>query len=153
MARRAGQAAEEEAIAAVYRQHSAALRSFVTHLTGDEELAKDIVEETVLRAWRNLGSFGPGGEVPRPWLFTVARNLVIDEQRRRKSRPESSGTGPDGRGPGGDGLGQGSAPAGQPVAVDETAALLHIPAGTVKSRTYYALRSLRLALEEMGFLS
>ena len=36
--------------------------------------------------------------------------------------------------------------------VDETAAALHIPPGTVKSRTYYALRALRATLEEMGYL-
>jgi RNA polymerase sigma-70 factor (ECF subfamily) len=110
----------------------------------------------------------------RAWLFTVARNIVIDEWRTKRSQSEVSVPDvPDGAGEAdrtdqvllswmvADALDRLSAEhravlvecyyRGLPVA--EAAERLGVPTGTVKSRTHYALRALRLALEEMGVVA
>ena len=107
----------------------------------------------------------------RAWLFTVARNIVIDEWRTRRPQPSSPVAEVPERGDEDDRtdrllLSWVVADAltrlseehravllecyyrGRPVA--EAARRLGVPEGTVKSRTHYALRALRLALEEMG---
>ena len=67
-------------------EHAEALLAYVQRLVhGDRQLAEDIVQETLLRAWRHAGSVPP--ESRRPWLFVTARHLVIDAYRARRSRP------------------------------------------------------------------
>jgi RNA polymerase sigma-70 factor (ECF subfamily) len=167
-----GAVADEQLIRALYAEHGGPLLGYVQRLTsGDRQSAEDIVQETLLRAWRNPGALA--GRPVRPWLFTVARNLVVDTYRARRARPVEVGdperlaaawaTGDDAD----------RALESWTVAdamstlrpdhrqvlvqtyylgrsVSEAAAALGIPAGTVKSRTYYALRALKLALEERG---
>jgi RNA polymerase sigma-70 factor (ECF subfamily) len=65
------------------------VRAYARGLTRDHSLADDVVQETLLRAWRHRGLLvdmqGADGEGPvRGWLFTVARNVVVDEVRRRR---------------------------------------------------------------------
>src|SRR5689334_21911395 len=68
--------------------HGASLRRYVLALTsGHRQAAEDVVQETLLRAWRHLDVVSAELDRGRRWLFTVARRLVIDEARRRKSRP------------------------------------------------------------------
>ena len=85
-----------EDLAVVMRQlhdeHAAALWAFCLHLTGnDRARAEDVAQETLLRAWRNAAVLEESRGSVRSWLFTVARNIVIDEWRskrpRRRSRP------------------------------------------------------------------
>src|SRR3990172_9409827 len=73
---------------ALHDEHAPDLRRFVTRLTGDVQLAHDVVQETLLRAWKRPGHLLDDDSSPRAWLFTVARNLVIDEQRSARSRRE-----------------------------------------------------------------
>jgi RNA polymerase sigma-70 factor, ECF subfamily len=73
----------------VYETHSGALRRFLMRLTaGEREFAEDLLQETLLRAWRNVDALPSGPELCRPWLFTVARHAFIDATRRRKVRAE-----------------------------------------------------------------
>lgn len=60
----------------LYEEHADALWRYAPKLTGDAAAAEDVVQEMLLRAWRHR----PNGSA-RAWLFTVARNLVIDERR------------------------------------------------------------------------
>src|ERR1700761_4299454 len=76
-----------EFIRSVYAEHGAALLGHVTRLTGDRGKAEDIVQETVLRAWRHAGRLDADERPLRPWLFTVASRLVVDDHRARGSRP------------------------------------------------------------------
>ena len=53
--------------------------------------AEDIVQETLLRAWRNLDRLDENAGPVRPWLFTVAQHLAIDAHRARRARPPEVG--------------------------------------------------------------
>jgi RNA polymerase sigma-70 factor (ECF subfamily) len=109
----------------LHDDHAAVLWGYCLRLTGhDRARAEDVVQETLLRAWRHRSILDNPPAAVRSWLFTVARNIVIDEWRSRRHNSELS--------------------------VAEAARVLGVPEGTVKSRTHYALRALRLSLEEMG---
>ena len=169
-ARKGGE--DEALLASLYEEHAAAVLTFVLRLNGgDRQAAEDTVQETLLRAWRNAAGLRAYDGPVRPWLFTVARRIVIDEHRRASVRPtmvrdealEFMAEKDDidrrlNALPVADALGRLS-PAHRAVIVElyyrgskveEAADTLGIPAGTVKSRAYYALRALRLALEEQG---
>lgn len=154
----------------LYAEHGTALYGYALRLTGgDRAWAQDVVQEVLLRAWRHPQVLA-GGPI-RGWLHTVARNLVIDQWRARQVRPEVLSDPPE---PGvSDGTDEAVqswlvadalrrlSPDHRQVLVEcyylghstaEAAERLGIPAGTVKSRSHYALRALRLALEEMGVI-
>ena len=77
-----------ELLRALPDEHSGALTRFVYHLTGDSALAQDVVQETLLRAWKHPDILERSTGSARAWLFTVARNLVIDERRSAHHRHE-----------------------------------------------------------------
>lgn len=160
----------DERLNALYRLHSRPLLNYLVRLTlGDRRQAEDILQETYLRAWRFLRQHDGNVEVMRPWLYTVARRVLIDAGRKRKARPTEVIVTDLRQIPGSD----------DPIerllvghtvrdglktlrfehrtvlvesyyrnkSVREIAAMLDIPEGTVKSRTYYALRALRSAVD------
>ena len=162
---------EADQIQALHDEHVHALWRFALTLTGgDRQRAEDVVQETLLRAWRSSAQLGASHGATRAWLYTVARRLVIDEWRTARSRHEVLQEAPDSVSVQdetdrvlqswvvADALRRLSPPHRQ-VLVEcfyggcttaEAARRLGIPEGTVKSRTHYALRALRLVLEEMG---
>ncbi len=134
---------------------------------GNASKAEDVVQETMLRAWRHLDALDEARGSQRTWLFTVARRIAIDEWRSRPERIEYP-----------------TDVVPELIAEDTidravqcwtvTAALnrlsrehrsaLHacyfhgrsvreaarefgVPEGTVKSRLYYGLRAMRVVLE------
>ena len=167
--------AEDEALRLLYEQHASPLLSYALRLTGgDRGRSEDIVQETLLRAWRHPEALDPDRGPVRSWLFTVARNVAVDAHRARRARPTEVGDEALALVPGVDEIEQALdtwlvadalatlSPDHRAVVVEtyyrgrsvaEAAAVLGIPAGTVKSRTFYALRALRLALEERGVTS
>ena len=78
----------------LYDEHAAALWRYALRLTGDQARAEDVVQETLLRAWRHPEVTDEVERSARAWLFTVARNLIIDERRSARYRNESGHTRP-----------------------------------------------------------
>jgi RNA polymerase sigma-70 factor, ECF subfamily len=157
----------------LHGQSGPALWRFAMRLTGgDRARAEDVVQETLLRAWRSSRVLEADPDARQAWLFTVARNLVIDEWRSSRSRlevPTAELPEPGTRDQTDDALQTWLVAEAlhrlsrdhrqvlvecyyQGRSVAEAADRLGIPAGTVKSRTHYALRALRLVLQEMGVM-
>ena len=156
----------------LYADHFAAVARYACGLLSDRQAGEDVAQETVLRAWRNAHLLVPDSGSVRRWLLRVAHNIAVDKIRARRARPaevaESAAlTAADDK----DHAEQVVTTAfvrsaleelsqdhravlrevyfnGRTVA--ETAIVLDIPAGTVKSRVYYALRTLRLHLQSQA---
>src|SRR5215212_577954 len=65
------------------------LRAFGISLTGDVDRADDLVQDTLMRAWKNVDRFEPGTNL-NAWLFTILRNLFHSEYRKRKREVEDA---------------------------------------------------------------
>jgi RNA polymerase sigma-70 factor, ECF subfamily len=163
---------DAELLRALHDQHAHALWSYVVGLTnGDRGRAQDVVQETLLRAWRNPAVLEQAGGSGRSWLFTVAKRIVIDEWRSARRRPQvvtdqipEAAVVEDTQQQTVDrqlvltALRTLSTEHRQVLlecyfrgaSVAEAAETLGVPPGTVKSRTHYALHALREAIEEMG---
>ncbi|MBM7772818.1 RNA polymerase sigma-70 factor (ECF subfamily) [Actinokineospora baliensis] len=161
---------DDEFVRELYSRYRRPLLGYVLRAVGgDHQRAEDVVQETLLRAWRHAGSLE--ADKAGPWLYTVAKNLVISGYRRQSARvaevPIDGADWPRS----GDEFEQ--VLQGWQVAeamralsrdhraviaelfyrrrtVAEAAKVLGVPPGTVKSRSFYALRALRDALEERG---
>jgi RNA polymerase sigma-70 factor, ECF subfamily len=159
---------------ALYQAHLQPVHAYLLARTRDPELARDLAQETFLRAWRNIAEVG-GLETgrQRAWLVAVARNLVID--RGRRARTERAATERAGRLPEAAGAADpadqaqlardvaavdraiASLPEEQRVLLslqvmggltsNEIGELLGQPAGTVRYRLNQVRRQLRTALE------
>lgn len=162
---------DSDPLRALYDKYANALWSYVVRLNGGDRVkAQDVVQETMLRAWRNPAVLEWADGSQRGWLFTVARRIVIDEWRSTRGHPELLT----------DQVSE------QPVddtaqqTVDhqfvlaalrtlstehrrvllecyfrgastaEAARILSVPPGTIKSRIHYALHALRRSLDEMA---
>jgi RNA polymerase sigma-70 factor (ECF subfamily) len=168
-------APDEAMMRALYQEHSGPLLGYVMRLVGgDRHRAEDVVQETLVRAWHNAEQLKPGTGSLRPWLVTVARRIVIDGHRSRQARPAEVDAGHLEFIPAEDEFDKtlrmmtisdamaALSPAHREIlnetyykgrTVNEAAEALGLPAGTVRSRVFYALRSLKLALEERGVTS
>jgi RNA polymerase sigma-70 factor (ECF subfamily) len=161
---------DEARLTALYDAHAGPVWRYVVRLTGDRAGADDVVQETLLRAWRTPKILAQDPSTTRAWMITVARRIVIDEARSAKRRHErpvaelpETATGDDT-----DRLFDAilieEALASlstehravivkayyRGLSIAQTATELGIPDGTVKSRLHYGLRALRLALQERG---
>jgi RNA polymerase sigma-70 factor (ECF subfamily) len=81
--------ADQRAFAALYQSQAPALRRFVQKRLFRVDHVEDIVQQTFLRLHGVRDSYR-SGEPVRPWLCTIAANLVRDHLRRQQRRPEVS---------------------------------------------------------------
>ncbi len=162
--------AASESMNELWRIHGTVLMRFALKLTlGDSHRAQDIVQETLLRAWRHPEVVDGRAEVIRSWLFTVTRHVAIDMWRTQSRHDDIIEEQPTDRPNPVEPIEQAMTamhvraalaqltPEHRQVIVEvyylgrsvaEIAQLLNIPEGTVKSRTYYGLRHLKGLLEE-----
>ncbi|HWS31769.1 MAG TPA: sigma-70 family RNA polymerase sigma factor [Actinoplanes sp.] len=160
----------DERMRDLHETHAEALLRFLLKLClGEKPLAEDLLQETMMRAWRNIDGIAEDRETQRRWLFTVARRVAIDAARARKVRPTEVCVLDLTRMPADEGDQAESVIAVRTVrtampkisaehrtvliglyfrglSTGEIAARLGIPEGTVKSRAHYALRALRNAI-------
>ena len=161
-----------DAMRALYRAFSGELYGFTLNALGERGIAEEVVQEVFTRAWRHAERYDPERASVRTWLYQIARHAIIDARRRAAVRPGLPLHEP---GPGSEPVGESveQAMLGWQVAMAlerlspdhrqmirlahvqgltmrEIAEHTDLPVGTVKSRTWYALRQLRLVLEEMG---
>lgn len=155
----------------LYRRYAAELFGFASNALGDREQAEEVVQDVFAQLWRHAGEYDHRRASVRTWLYAIARNRIVDAHRRAAARPKHADEGSL------DGAAEIDASLDQAVlrwqvtaalsrlspAHREVIRLAHyggltmreiaertgIPLGTVKSRTSYALRSLRLILDEM----
>ena len=80
--------AQTAMMCALYSEHAAALWRYAVRLTGDRSRAEDVVQETLIRAWQHPEVTARDEGSARAWLYTVARNIIIDERRSARFRKE-----------------------------------------------------------------
>jgi RNA polymerase sigma-70 factor (ECF subfamily) len=161
---------KEAALQALHDRHAAELWRFAMRLTSDRELAEDVVQEVLLKAWKDPGLGHRDEGAARAWLFTATRNLVIDRWRSASARHELRSSEPPERAEAdatslvldrwliAEALSGLSAEHRAVIgaayyegrSVADISTRLQIPEGTVKSRLHYGLRTLRLILQEKG---
>jgi RNA polymerase sigma-70 factor, ECF subfamily len=155
-----------EFISALYTDNGPFVLRYVTGLLKDRCLAEDVVQETMVRAWRHCAEFSEEKGSVRGWLIKVAHNIAMDKIRMRRSRPaevaeEAAGAAVEDHADAVvtavqvrqalDRLSPGHRDVIEQIYLHgctarEAAARLGIPEGTAFSRTYYALRMLRAQL-------
>jgi RNA polymerase sigma-70 factor (ECF subfamily) len=164
--------ASNDGVRAVYAAHGPELYRFALRSLGDRGLAEEAVQETFVRAWQAAGRFDDRLGSLRTWLFAIVRNVVVDLARARSVRPALARD---------DGnvvvvlddeidrvlVAWQVEDALQRLTEEHRFALVEVhykgrayhevagdvgvPVGTMKSRVYYALKAMRLALEELGW--
>ena len=164
---------DRRALAALYDRYARALYAFGHRRLGDRGLAEELVQQVLLRVWRRARDYDPTRGSVRTWVLAIARNCCVDLHRRRLRSPRTEPLDDrDDVDPGEDlerllraevvraALGRLSDEHRRVLELvyfrgftqAEAAERLGLPLGTVKSRTFYALKALRLGLEELGEL-
>ena len=159
---------DEEMARAVFAEHGRAMQLYATRLLGDRALAEDVVQEALIRIWRHPEVLTNGQGSVRGWLLTAVRNIVISRVRARDARPREVAESPVHPASVDDHSSAVVASVTVHAALDalspehrtvieevylrgrdldEVAASLGVPKGTVKSRSHYALRALRKAMQ------
>lgn len=165
----------DQDVGRLHERWAGPLYVFALRLVGDRESAEEVVQDTLVKLWRSADRFDPQQGSVETWVFTIARNCATDRLRRRSARPGTPAPLEDApEVPSaaevdrvleawvlGEAL-QDLSPEHREAIVEvhyrgrtvrETAELLDLPEGTVKSRVYYGLRNLRLHLEERGVVA
>ena len=150
---RAAAAGDEQAFTTLMRDAQPHVWRFVRHLLGDDDMAADVTQETFIRVHRSLSRFRFDARFST-WLFQIARNATVDEQRRmgRRQRIAAAVRRPEARSDGSLGTELKAALASLSPRLREAfvlvevfglryqdaAEVLDVPDGTVKSRVFRA---------------
>jgi RNA polymerase sigma-70 factor (ECF subfamily) len=73
-----------EAFAQLYDAYVERVYRYIYFRTSEDAATEDLVSQVFLKAWENLGRYKVGGSPFIAWLYTIARNLVIDHYRAKK---------------------------------------------------------------------
>ncbi len=83
--RRIAEAADRQAFAVLFTYFAPRVKTYMRRLGAADRTAEDLAQETMLAVWRKAALFDPSRAAASTWIFTIARNLRFDAQRR--SRP------------------------------------------------------------------
>lgn len=165
-----------EPMVALYQRYGSPLYGLGLRLLGDRGMAEEMVQETFVRLWRSAARFDAEKGSVRTFTYTIARRVAVDLLRRTASRPLTTDAGEEADLEDlGDerfdklllGLDVRAALTAlsskhreilelhfdADLTHTQVAERLSIPLGTVKTRTYYGLKALRLELEERGLVA
>src|SRR5690606_34457017 len=81
--------ADVQSVRALHDVYAGPLYVFAYRRLGDKQAAEEIVQDTLVRAWRSADTYDADRGPIGAWLFTIARNLVIDHARRSAARPDT----------------------------------------------------------------
>lgn len=166
---------QEAGLTEAWQRHASELYGFAVSSLRDRADADEVLQETFVRAWRAADRYDSGRPL-RPWLFAILRNVITDAQRARSARARTAGEvvqiGSDPARAAADEI-DGVLDQcvlheallrirdDQRTVLVETyyrgrsyadvAAELGIPEPTARTRAFYGLKALKLALEEMGW--
>jgi RNA polymerase sigma-70 factor (ECF subfamily) len=168
------------ALAAICDRYASRIYGLGMRLLGDRGMAEELVQDTFVRVWRSAPRFDPERGSARTFIYTLARRAAVDLQRRTASRPLPTVADEENDGPKAtvdraaldayeetvlgidvrDALNTLSEKHrdtlllcyDEDLSRREIAERLGIPMGTVKTRIHYALRALKLELEERGLV-
>ncbi len=164
--------ADEDGLNHAFLAYRIELTGLARRALGSSHLAEEAVQETFARAWRSRDRFDPSRGSLRTWLYSIERHLLVDMGRSRARREPRDAQVAEGSQVVTDEVERAMAswqveeairqltPEHRCVLVEiyfrgrtskEMAERLDIPEGTVRSRLYYALRSLKPILEKMGW--
>ena len=162
-------AGDRDAFEEIYRRYTRPVLGLALRRLGDRGRAEDAVQDAFTAVWRSAGSYDPERGAGAAWLYTVARNAIVDGARRRPEPPaeapeeEAAGAGPDERAEASwlawrvhraiDELPEHEREVIElaywsDLSQSEIAQRLHIPLGTVKTRTRTGLARLATLLED-----
>lgn len=161
--------ADDDAMRTAVNAYSGEMFGFAQRALGDRGLAEDAVQDTFVRAWKATRKFDPALGSQRTWLFAILRNVIVDASRRRAVRPIVAPPIDHGIEDEIDGLLRSWVIdealkrltvehreavinvyyQGRPAA--DVAAEFAVPESTVRTRLFYGLKALRLALDELGW--
>lgn len=165
---------DRDALAELYERHGRAVFAHLVLVTNDRSLSEEILQDTMLAAWRGAARFR-GESAVRSWLVAIARRQARDRLRRHRltivddqslaetaasdAEPEQHTLRRAETAAVADAIGELS-PAhrevlsllfGADLTLSETAALLDVPLGTVKSRLSAARVALTRAMNQRGY--
>ncbi|WP_052666638.1 RNA polymerase sigma factor [Nitriliruptor alkaliphilus] len=162
---------DERSATVLYDTYADALYAYGLSHLHDRELAEELVQRVLEKLWRRAEAYDPARGPVRAYVFAIARSTAIDLQRRGARRPRPVGELADGVDTVTDAADQILTAASVRAALDRLtpdhrrvlelaytrdldqraiAEVLRLPLGTVKSRTFYALKAFRLACDELG---
>ena len=160
---------DEDAVATLYDLYGSTLYGFGLRRLGDPQLAEELVQRVMTRMWQIAGRYDANRASVRTWVFTIARTTAIDLYRAQPRAEPTANL--DGEAAAPDELDTLLRVEVVRAALDrlsrdhrevlelgyyrglsqaEIAERLRLPLGTVKSRTFYALKAMRLACDELG---
>jgi RNA polymerase sigma-70 factor (ECF subfamily) len=171
---RVGSGDRGEPLAELYRRYVRRVYGLGLYLLRDPSLAEDLVQDTFVRLWRSSHRFDPERATARTFIFMLARRAAVDLMRRRSARPPATaGLSEQEPADGADAFDQvivsldvrDALNALQPkhreilelhylddMTQSQIAVQLDIPLGTVKTRSFHALRALREELDRRGLV-
>lgn len=84
---------DSEAFRALVEEHSRSAFRLAFRMTGNEQDAEDVVQESLLKAYRHLGRFQTRSDFGT-WLYRIVANCAVDTIRRRQSRQKHTSAEP-----------------------------------------------------------